>query len=93
LDVQHGGRGTLARPSGERRARERVSLREMRQGSECGCERSSKGNWGAWAGDVAKDLGGHARWSMAVCGEGGADRVVPRHNERERARWGNDLAR
>jgi hypothetical protein len=29
-----------------------------------------------WAGDVVGDLGVRARWSTAVCGEGGADRAV-----------------
>jgi hypothetical protein len=50
----------------------------MRQGSECGCGRCSKGSWGAWVSDVARDLGVRARGSMAVRGEGGADRAVPR---------------
>jgi hypothetical protein len=31
------------KPSGESKARERVSLREMRKGSECGCGRAQKG--------------------------------------------------
>jgi hypothetical protein len=66
LEGRQRGRGTPARPSGESRAQERVSLREMRQGRECGCGRWSKERWGAWAGDVAGDLGVRARWSMAV---------------------------
>jgi hypothetical protein len=53
-----------------------MSLREMGQGSECGCRQGSKGSWGAWAGDVVEDLGVRARWSMAVRGEGGADRAI-----------------
>jgi hypothetical protein len=79
----------VARPwnSGEvkrgERAQERVSLHEMRQGSECGCGRCSKGYWGAWAGDVAEDLGMRARWSKAVRGEGGTNRAVPRRSEGE----------
>jgi hypothetical protein len=43
---------------------------------------------GAWAGDVVGDLGVCACWSMAVRGEGGADRAVPRRSEREQARAG-----
>jgi hypothetical protein len=66
LDGRQRGRGTSASTSDESRARERVSLPEMRQGRECGCGRCSKGCWGAWAGDVAEDLGVQARWSMAV---------------------------
>jgi hypothetical protein len=61
-----------------------VSLRKMRQGSECG--RCSKGSWGAWAGDVAGDLGVCACWSTAVRGEARADRAAPRRSEGERAR-------
>jgi hypothetical protein len=38
---------------------------------------------------VDGDLKGRARWSTMVRGEGRADRAVPRHSERERARWGN----
>jgi hypothetical protein len=49
-----------------------------------------KREMGAWAGDVDGDPGEHARvracWSMAGCEEGGADRGVPRHGERGRAR-------
>jgi hypothetical protein len=86
LDDRHGGCGTPASTSGERRARERVSLREMRQGSKCGCGRGSKGSWGAWAGNVDGDLDVRARWSTVVHGEGGADRVAPQRRERERAR-------
>jgi hypothetical protein len=61
LDDRHGGRGSPARPSGEGRARERASLRKMGWGSECGCGLCSKGSWGAWAGNVAWDLGVRAR--------------------------------
>jgi hypothetical protein len=43
-DVRHGGRGTPVSASGESRARERVSLREMRQGGERGCGWCSKGS-------------------------------------------------
>jgi hypothetical protein len=43
--------------SGEGRVRERVSLREMRQGRESGCGQCSNGSWGTWAGDVAGVLG------------------------------------
>jgi|UPI000842B00C hypothetical protein len=82
LGGRHGGRRSLASASGESGARERVGLRGMRQGSECGCGRCSKGSWGAWAGDVGGDLGVHARWSTAVRGEGGADRAAPRRRER-----------
>jgi hypothetical protein len=52
--------------------------------------RCSKGSWGAWAGDVARDLSMHARWSMAVHGEGGPDTEVPRCSEGKRVRGGND---
>jgi hypothetical protein len=83
LDGQQCGRGALAKSSDESRARERVSLREMRQGSECGCGRCSKVSWVAWAGDVAGDLGVRAHWSMAVRREGGTDRAVPRRSEGE----------
>jgi hypothetical protein len=62
----------------------------MGRGRECGCGRCSKRSWGAWAGDVAGDLGVRARvracWSTAGCGEGGADRGVPWRSERERVR-------
>jgi hypothetical protein len=53
----------------ESRVRERVSLREMRQGSERGCGRCSKGSYGVWEGDVAEDLGVRARWFTVVHGE------------------------
>jgi hypothetical protein len=56
LDGCHSGRGSPASVSGEGRARERVSLREMGQGRESGCGRCSKGSWGAWAGDVVRFL-------------------------------------
>jgi hypothetical protein len=63
------------------RARERVSLREMGQGSECECGRCSKRSWGAWASDMAGDLGVRARvhacWSTTGREEGGVDRAVP----------------
>jgi hypothetical protein len=61
-------------------------LREMGQGSECGCGRCSKGSWGAWAGDVAEDVDVRVCWSTAVRGEGRADRAVPRRSEGERGR-------
>jgi hypothetical protein len=86
LDGRHDRRGTPAKPSGESRARERVSLCEMRQESECGCGQCSKGAGSAWAGDVARDLGMRARWSTTVRWEGGADRTAPQRRERERAR-------
>jgi hypothetical protein len=64
----------------------------MERGSECG--RCSKRSWGAWAGDVARDLGVHARvhacLSTAGHEEGGTDRAVPRRSEREWAHGGND---
>jgi hypothetical protein len=41
---------------------------------------------GAWAGDVAEEPGERARALVhGGRGEGGADRAVPRHSERERA--------
>jgi hypothetical protein len=85
---RHGGRGSPAGSGGGGRARERVGVNEMRQGRESGCGRCSKGRWGTWAGDVAGVLGVCARWSMTVCGEGGADRGA-RRSERERVRGGN----
>ena len=93
LDGRHDGRGTPARMSGKSRAREMVSLLEMRLGRENGCGRCSKGSWGAWAGDMAGDLGVRACWSMAVREEGGADSVVPRCREREWACGGNGSLR
>jgi hypothetical protein len=90
-DGQHGGCGTPASASGEGTVRERVSLREMRQGRESGCGWCSKKSWGAWVGDVVGVLGVHARWSTVVRGEGGPDRGVPRCRERERARRGERL--
>jgi hypothetical protein len=43
LDDQHGGRGSPASSSGDGRARERVSVGEMRLGRESRCGRGSKG--------------------------------------------------
>jgi hypothetical protein len=43
LDGQHGGRGTPTKPSGESIARERVSLRDMRQGASVGVGGAQKG--------------------------------------------------
>jgi hypothetical protein len=94
LGDRHGGRGSPARSSSEGRARERASLHEMGQGSECGCGRCSKKSWGAWVGDVAGDLGVRACcWSTAGHGEGGADRGVPRCSKREQASEENGSAR
>jgi hypothetical protein len=49
----------------------------MGRGSECRCERCSKRSWGAWAGDVARDLGVRAQvracWSTVGRGEGRAE--------------------
>jgi hypothetical protein len=67
-----GGRGSRSGSSGGSRVREGVG--EMRQGGERGCGWCSKGSWGAWAGDVPGALGVLARWSTAVCREGGAGR-------------------
>jgi hypothetical protein len=39
----HGGRGSPASTGGNGRARERVSVGEMRQGRESGCMRAQKG--------------------------------------------------
>jgi hypothetical protein len=44
LDGRQRARGTPAKLSGESRARVRVSLHEMRQGSECRCGRCSNGS-------------------------------------------------
>jgi hypothetical protein len=44
LDGRHDGRGTPASASGMGKARERVSLHEMRQGRESGYGRCSKGS-------------------------------------------------
>jgi hypothetical protein len=43
LGDRHGGRRSLASVSDESRARERVSLHEMGQGSECGYDGAQKG--------------------------------------------------
>jgi hypothetical protein len=48
---------------------------------------------GAWAGDVAEDLGVHARWSTMVRGEGRADKATPWRSEGERACRGNGSSR
>jgi hypothetical protein len=56
-----GGRRSPASASSEGRAREGVSLCEMRHGRESGCGRCSKESWGAWAGDVVGFLGVRAR--------------------------------
>jgi hypothetical protein len=61
LDGWHGGRGSPSSSSGGGRARERVSVGEMRQERESGCGRGSKRSWGAWAGDVIGLLGVRAR--------------------------------
>jgi hypothetical protein len=89
----HGGRRSPARSNGVGRARGKARLCEMRQGSECGCGRCSKMSWGAWAGDVAGDLGVRAQvrvfWSTA--GAGKAELTGRSHGtakERERARRG-----
>jgi hypothetical protein len=58
--------GELARNEAGKRVRVRAVL---------------KRELGAWAGDVARDLGMHAHWSATICGEGGADRAVPRVSE------------
>jgi hypothetical protein len=47
----------LWRGRAARAERERASLRETGRGSECGCVWCSKGSWGAWVGDVTRDLG------------------------------------
>jgi hypothetical protein len=44
LGDRHGGCRSPARSSSEGRARERVSLCEIGQGSECGCGQGSKGS-------------------------------------------------
>jgi hypothetical protein len=93
LDGRYGGCGSPASASGKGRARERVSLREMRQEREIGCGQCSKGSWGAWAGDVVGVLGVRAHWSTAAHEEGEADREAPRRSERKRARGGNDSVR
>jgi hypothetical protein len=60
-------RGSPASASGEGRARERVSLREMRQGRESGCGRCSKGSWGH----------GQATWpGLSACVRAGPRRFV-----------------
>jgi hypothetical protein len=63
LDYRHGRRGSPASASGEGKAQESVSLREMRQGER---ERVRM--------VLKRDLGVRACWSMMVLGEGGADR-------------------
>jgi hypothetical protein len=41
---------------------------------------------GAWVGDMAGVLGVRARWSTAVCGEGGANRGPMAQRESEGAK-------
>jgi hypothetical protein len=72
LDDRHGWHGSPARLSSLGRAQERASLSEMEWGSECGCGRCSKRSWGAWAGDVAGDLGVRACVSARVLVHDGA---------------------
>ena len=60
LDGRHGGCGSPASSGDGGRARERVSVGEMRKGRESECGWGSKRSWGAWAGDVAGLLGVHA---------------------------------
>jgi hypothetical protein len=45
LEGRHDGHGSPVGSSGGGRARERVDVGEMRQGSESGCGRCSKGSW------------------------------------------------
>jgi hypothetical protein len=77
-----------ARDSGEAERREQSTeeggLARNGAGIQVRVRRGSKGSWGAWAGDVAGDLGVRARWSKMVRGEGGADTTAPRRRERER---------
>jgi hypothetical protein len=61
LDGRHSGRGCPVASGGRGKARERVSVGEMRQGRENGCGRCSKGSWSVWAGDVTGVLGVRAR--------------------------------
>jgi hypothetical protein len=51
----------------------------MRQGREQ-VRAVLKRELGAWAGDMAGDLGVRARWSTTVHGEGGTDRAAPRRS-------------
>jgi hypothetical protein len=75
-------------------ARERARLCEIGRGSKCGRGRYSKSSWGAWAGDVARDLSVRAHVLVhGGRGEGGVDRAVPRHSEREQVRAGGVMVR
>ena len=65
LDGQHGGRRSPAGFSVGGRARERVSMGEMRQGRESGCKRGSK-RAGASGWRCASILDVRAWWSIAV---------------------------
>jgi hypothetical protein len=76
--------------SGESRARERVSLREMGQGSECGCRQGSEESWvrgqATWSGISACVLAGP--WRFAGKAElTGQSHVAARGSRRAR---GND---
>jgi hypothetical protein len=78
LDGQHGGRRSPAGFSVGGRARERVSMGEMRQGRESGCKRGSKR-----AGASGLATCQYSRCACVVvhcgCGEDGADKAGPRH--------------
>jgi hypothetical protein len=86
LGDQDGGRRSPMRSSSEGRARKRVSLREMGQGSECGCGWGSKESWvrgkATFLGISACVRAGPRRF----VGEGGADWAVPRRSEGESGR-------
>jgi hypothetical protein len=91
LDDWHDGRGSPARLSGVSRARERARLCEMGRGSECGHGHCSERSWGAWAGDVAGDLGVRASPRRAW-GRRSWQGGPTSQRERERARGGRQLA-
>jgi hypothetical protein len=82
LDGRHGGRGSLASSSSGGRARERVSVGEMRQGRESGGGLALKKELGR----MGRQHGRSSRRACAckkamVLGEGGADRAGPRRRD------------
>jgi hypothetical protein len=56
LDGRERGRASPAASGGEVRARERVMLCKMRQGSECGCWRGSKRGAGHVGGCRGREI-------------------------------------
>jgi hypothetical protein len=70
LGDRHDGRRSRARSSSEGRARERVSLREMGQESECGCGAGRKRELGC----VGRRHGRGSRHAYALVDDGSRGR-------------------